>query len=52
MQLLKSPDVVQRLVTEGGNDLVGNTPEEFGRQIKSDLALYGKLIKDANIKAE
>ena len=52
VQVLKSPDVVQRLVTEGGNDLVGNTPEEFGRQIKSDLALYGKLIKDANIKAE
>ena len=52
VQALKSPDVVQRLVTDGGNDLVGNTPEEFGRQIKSDFALYGKLIKDANVKAE
>ena len=52
VQALKSPDVIQRLVTEGGNDLVGNTPEEFARQIRSDLALYGKLIKDANIKPE
>ena len=52
VQALKSPDVIQRLVTDGGNDLVGNTPEEFARQIRSDLALYGKLIKDANIKPE
>lgn len=52
VQALKSPDVIQRLVTDGGNDLVGNTPEEFARQIRSDLTLYGKLIKDANIKPE
>lgn len=52
VRALKSPDVVQRLVTDGGNDLVGNTPEEFSRQIKSDLTLYGKLIKDAHVKAE
>jgi len=52
VQALKSPDVIQRLVTDGGNDLVGNTPEEFARQIRSDLALYGKLIKAANIKPE
>ena len=52
VQALKSPDVVQRLVTEGGNDLVGNTPEAFARQIKSDLALYGKLIKAAGVRAE
>lgn len=52
VKALKSPEVIQRLETDGGNELVGNSPAEFAMQIKSDLALYRKLIKDANIKAE
>lgn len=52
VKALKSPDVIQRLETDGGNELVGNSPAEFAMQIKSDLALYRKLIKDANIKPE
>ena len=52
VKALKSPDVIARLETDGGNELVGNSPAEFAMQIKSDLALYRKLIKDANIKPE
>lgn len=52
LKALKSPDVIQRLETEGGNELVGSTPSEFASQIQSDLALYRKLIKDADIKQE
>jgi tripartite-type tricarboxylate transporter receptor subunit TctC len=48
----RSADVVRRLVDEGGNELVAGSPSEFARQIKSDLALYGKLIKDAGVKPE
>lgn len=48
----RSADVVRRLVDEGGNELVAGSPPEFARQIKSDLALYGKLIKDAGVKPE
>jgi tripartite-type tricarboxylate transporter receptor subunit TctC len=33
-----------------GSELVGNTPGEFARAIKSDLAKYAKLVKDAGIQ--
>jgi tripartite-type tricarboxylate transporter receptor subunit TctC len=52
VKALKQPDVIQRLGTEGGNELVGGTPAEFARQITSDLALYARLIKSAHVKAE
>jgi tripartite-type tricarboxylate transporter receptor subunit TctC len=49
---LKMPDVVERLATQGGNQLVGNTPEEFAQVIKNDLAKYAKLIKAAKIQVQ
>jgi tripartite-type tricarboxylate transporter receptor subunit TctC len=52
VKALKSPDVVQRLETDGGNELVGGAPAEFAAQIQSDLALYRKLIADADIKQQ
>jgi len=36
----------------GGNEVIGSTPEEFARTIKSELAKWGKIIKDAGIKAD
>ena len=52
VRALKMPDVIERLGTQGGNELVGNTPEEFAQVIKNDLAKYAKLVKDAGIKIE
>jgi tripartite-type tricarboxylate transporter receptor subunit TctC len=49
---LKDPDVIQHLQVKGGNDLVGSTPEAFAALIKKELAMYGALIKKANIKQE
>jgi tripartite-type tricarboxylate transporter receptor subunit TctC len=49
---LKLPDVVERLATQGGNQLVGNTPEEFAQVIKNDLAKYAKLVKSAKIQVQ
>jgi tripartite-type tricarboxylate transporter receptor subunit TctC len=49
---LKMPDVVERLATQGGNQLVGNTPEEFAEVIKNDLVKYAKLIKAAKIQVQ
>jgi tripartite-type tricarboxylate transporter receptor subunit TctC len=34
-----------------GNDIVASTPEEFGRRIKAELALWARVIKAANIRA-
>jgi tripartite-type tricarboxylate transporter receptor subunit TctC len=49
---LKMPDVVERLATQGGNELVGNTPEEFAQVIRNDLAKYAKLVKAAKIQVQ
>jgi len=52
VKALRMPDVIDRLATRGGNELVGNTPEEFAKVIRSELALYSKVIKDANIRLD
>ena len=52
LKALKAPSTIRRWVDEGGNEIVGSTPEEFSKQIQSDLRLYGKLVGDAHIQAE
>jgi tripartite-type tricarboxylate transporter receptor subunit TctC len=52
VKVLKMPDVIDRLATQGGNEIAGGTPEEFGQLIKVQLDYYAKLVKDAGIKAE
>jgi tripartite-type tricarboxylate transporter receptor subunit TctC len=52
VKALKSPNVIRRLVNEGGNEIIGGSPSEFSQQIQSDLRLYGKLITDAHINAD
>jgi tripartite-type tricarboxylate transporter receptor subunit TctC len=46
---LQAPDVVQRL-TADGSVVVGSTPERFGEYIKSDIAKWSKLVKEANLQ--
>ncbi|MDH3287189.1 MAG: tripartite tricarboxylate transporter substrate binding protein [Betaproteobacteria bacterium] len=52
VRALKSPDVIERIGPRAGNELVGNTPEEFARVIKNDLAKYSKIIKAAGITVQ
>src|SRR5262247_97449 len=52
VKALKSPEVVDRLERQGGNEIVGGTPEEFARLITAQLASYAKLIREAHIKPE
>jgi tripartite-type tricarboxylate transporter receptor subunit TctC len=49
---LGSPEVIQRLSTEGGYELVGSSPAEFSKLIASETASYAKLIREADIKLE
>jgi len=49
VRALKSPQVIERIGPRAGNELVGNTPEEFSQVIKNDLAKYAKIIKAAGI---
>jgi tripartite-type tricarboxylate transporter receptor subunit TctC len=49
---LKLPDVIDRLATQGGNELVGSTPDEYVATIRREFAEYGKLIREAGIKPD
>ena len=48
---LKLPDVRAKLEA-AGIDIQGGTPEAYAALITSDLAKWGKVVKDANIPAE
>jgi tripartite-type tricarboxylate transporter receptor subunit TctC len=52
IKALKMADVIERLGTQGGNELVGSTPEQFSALIKAEIAKYGKVIKEAGIRVE
>ena len=45
---LNSADVRERLNSLGAEP-VGSTPEEFETQVKSDIAKFAKIVKEANI---
>ncbi len=49
---LKMPDVVERLATQGGNEIIASTPEEFAKVIREEIASYGKIIRAANIRLD
>jgi tripartite-type tricarboxylate transporter receptor subunit TctC len=46
--VLGQPEIVSALGAEGAT-VVGNSPQEFGRQIRDDIVKWAKVIKDANI---
>jgi tripartite-type tricarboxylate transporter receptor subunit TctC len=50
-KIIGEPDMKARLA-ELGYDPVASTPEEFAARIKREIATWGKVIRDANIKAE
>jgi tripartite-type tricarboxylate transporter receptor subunit TctC len=49
--VLAQPDVKSRLGTLGFK-AIGSTPDKFATFIESEMARYGKIIHDANLKAE
>jgi len=51
IKIVQESDVKAKFATLGF-DPVGGTPEEFAAQIKSEIAKWGKVIRDANIRIE
>ena len=49
--ILKTPDVAEKIASQGG-DIIGGSPAEFAAFLKTDTVRWAKLIKDANIKPE
>ena len=48
---MRLPDVTQRLAGDGV-EAVGVTPEQFGAYLRSEMAKWGKLVRQAGIKAD
>ena len=45
---MKSPDIQERTIRQGANP-VGNAPAEFDRFVRSEVARWTKLIRQAGI---
>jgi len=50
-RILKLPDVSKR-ISELGAEPVGSTPEQFAELIKTEIAKWAKVIKDANVELQ
>ena len=51
VRIVRQPDLRDRLAAEG-SVVVGDTSEEFTAFVKSEIARWGKVVKQAGIKAE
>jgi tripartite-type tricarboxylate transporter receptor subunit TctC len=51
VRIINRPEVKTRFLN-AGLETVGNTPAQFAAMIKSDMAKWGKVIKDAGIREE
>jgi tripartite-type tricarboxylate transporter receptor subunit TctC len=51
VKALNTPELRQRL-TDGGSEVIGNSPEEADRFLKSEIIKWGKVVKAAKITAE
>jgi tripartite-type tricarboxylate transporter receptor subunit TctC len=51
VKMVATPEVKQRLEALGFAP-VANTSDEFGERIKSEIAKWGKVVRDANIRAD
>jgi tripartite-type tricarboxylate transporter receptor subunit TctC len=49
--ILKQPDVVQKLNAQGF-DLIGGTPEDFGRLIRSEVERWTPVIRKLGLKVD
>ncbi len=51
VRILQLPEIVQRFQLDGA-DVAGSTPKEFDAFLQAEMQKWGKVIKDAGIKAE
>ena len=51
VRILQTPEMKERLAADG-SEAVGNTPEQFHAHIKSEVAKWNKVVREANIRAE
>ena len=52
VRALQDPEIKKRFVDDGAEPTPSGTPEEFGAFIRSELAKWAKVAREANIKSE
>ena len=52
VKILATPEMKERFQTTIGGDAVGNTPAQFAADIKSDIARWGKIVRETGIKLD
>jgi tripartite-type tricarboxylate transporter receptor subunit TctC len=50
-QILKLPDIQEKNAAVGA-DAVGGSPEQFGEYLKSEIAKFARVVKEAKISAQ
>jgi tripartite-type tricarboxylate transporter receptor subunit TctC len=51
VKILNLPDIRQRLV-DGGSEVIGNSPEDADRFLKSEIKKWGIVVRGAKINGE
>ena len=51
MAVLADREVIERFTAQGAV-IVGNTPDEFGAYLRSELDKWARVIRAADIKAQ
>ena len=51
MRAARAPDLKQKMVEQGA-DPVGNTPEEFSKLLREEVARWAEIVKLSGAKAE
>ena len=50
-QILKLPDIREKSIASGA-EIIGGTPEQFAEYLKSEIAKFARVVKEAKITAE
>ncbi|MEP9378653.1 tripartite tricarboxylate transporter substrate binding protein [Aquabacter sp. CN5-332] len=51
-KVLVMPDVVERMRAIGAEPVTGSNPEKFGAFVDAEIAKWGKLVREENLKPE
>ena len=50
-QILKLPDIQEKSIASGA-EIIGGTPEQFAEYLRSEIAKFARVVKEAKITAE
>jgi tripartite-type tricarboxylate transporter receptor subunit TctC len=52
VKALAEPELRARMTGPLGIDVIGSTPEEFGAFLQAQMALWGRVVRENNIRSD